>query len=202
MTTMRSLLAVALALLAAGCVPNNVRNDAAVFDFGATAPAWPAPLLRGVDVVAPSWLNTSAMQYRLAQADAARRHAYTESRWTAPPAELLEQALRRQALAASGEANATTLGCRLRVDLDELVQTFDSPQSSRVVLAVRANLMSRDERTLASRSFTLERAAASADARGGVAAAAAAVQGLTGELAGWVAGMSAGKSALATRCSE
>lgn len=186
----------AAALLLAGCVPNTVRqSDAAAFDFGEAAGGWNAPALRGVDVAAPSWLGTAAMQYRLAYSDPARRRAYADSRWAAPPAELLEQALRRRALGASG----TVLGCRLRVELDEFVQSFDSAQSSRIVLAVRATLLSRNEQALASRAFAVERPAASADAGGGVTAAAAAVQGLAADLAGWV---SAEKSALATRCQE
>lgn len=198
MAMMRGLFGLTLALLLAGCVPNTVRQgDAAVFDFGEAAGGWNAPTLRGVEVAAPSWLGSAAMQYRLNYSDAARRLGYADSRWAAPPAELIEQALRRRALAAgaSGERNA----CRLRVELDEFVQVFDAAQSSRIVLAVRATLLSRNEKAVASRAFALERPSASADARGGVAAAAAAVQGLASDLAGWIV---AEKSALATRCQE
>jgi cholesterol transport system auxiliary component len=190
---MRILLSLLAVLTLAGCVPNNVRqNEAAVFDFGASATGWAAPPLQRVDVAAPSWLGTTAMQYRLAYNDGARRRAYVESRWAAPPAELLEQALRRRAVAAGG---AAALPCRLRLELDELVQTFDAPQASRLVLAARARLMCRGEQAQAGRSFTVERPAGS-DAPGGVAAAAAAVQELGNQLAAWVA---AEKSALATR---
>lgn len=196
MNVMRGVCGLTLALLLAGCVPNNVRQgEAAVFDFGDPAGGWAAPALRGVDVAAPSWLGTAAMQYRLDYSEASRRRAYADSRWAAPPAELLEQALRRRALAAAGPV----LGCRLRVELDEFVQAFADAQSSRIVLAVRATLLSRNEQALASRAFRLERPAASADARGGVAAAAAAVQGLAADLSGWIA---AEKSALATRCEQ
>jgi cholesterol transport system auxiliary component len=198
---MQGWLVLAAALLLGGCVPNNVRqDDAALFDFGEAAAPWNAPALRGVDVVAPSWLGTPAMQYRLGYAEAARRRAYVESRWAAPPAELIEQALRRRALApatAAGVGDDGALGCRLRIDVDEFVQAFDTAQSSRVVLALRASLVSRNEQPVASRAFALERPAASADAHGGVVAAAAVVQGLTGEVAAWIAGE---KSALATRC--
>jgi cholesterol transport system auxiliary component len=190
---MRMILSLAAALLLAACVPNNVRqNEAAVFDFGVAAAGWAAPALQRVDVAAPSWLGTTAMQYRLAYSDAARRRAYADSRWAAPPAELLEQALRRRAVAAGG---AAALPCRLRLELDELVQTFDAPQASRLVLAARARLLCRGEQAQAARSFTVERPAGS-DAQGGVAAAAAAVEELGKQLAAWVA---AEKSALATR---
>lgn len=200
-TVMRGMLVLTAALLLGGCVPNNVRQDeAAVFDLGETAGPWTAPLLRGVDVAAPSWLGGAGMQYRLAHVHAARRLAYADSRWAAPPAELIELALRRRAVASSRSGGALTIDCRLRIDLDEFVQTFDSAQSSRVVLALRARLVSRNEQPVASRAFMLERAAASADARGGVAAATAAVQGLGGELSEWLAALAGEKSALVTRC--
>ncbi|MDP2794079.1 MAG: ABC-type transport auxiliary lipoprotein family protein [Sulfurisoma sp.] len=196
MGMMRGLCGLTLALLLAGCVPNTVRQgDMATFDFGDPLGGWPAPALRGVTVAAPSWLGTAAMQYRLDGSEPSRRRAFADSRWAAPPAELLEQALRRRALATDAGA---ALPCRLRVDLDEFVQAFDAAQSSRIVLAVRASLLCRDEQPAASRSFVVERPAGG-DARSGVAAASLAVQDLSAKLAGWVA---AEKSALATRRKE
>ncbi len=193
---MRILLSLLAALALAGCVPNNVRQtEAAVFDIGTAAGGWAAPALQRIDVAAPSWLGTAAMQYRLAYSEGTRRRAYADSRWAAPPAELLERALRRRAVAAAGEP---MLACRLRIELDEFVQVFDAPQTSRVVIAVRARLVSRFEQPLLGRSFGVERPAGS-DARGGVAATAVAVEELGNQLAAWVA---AEKSVLATRCLE
>ena len=193
---MRGLTALTIALLLAGCVPNNVRqDDMATFDLGEPLGGWAAPALRGVDVATPSWLGGAAMQYRLDYSEAARRRVFAESRWAAPPGELIEQALRRRALAGGSGA---ALPCRLRVDLDEFAQVFEAKQSSRVVLAVRANLLSRNEQAVASRGFAIERPAG-ADARGGVAAASLAVQELSAKLAGWI---EAEKSALATRCDK
>jgi cholesterol transport system auxiliary component len=193
---MRMGLVVAAALFLGGCVPNNVRQtEAAVFDIGTAAGGWPAPSLRNLDVAAPSWLGTTAMQYRIAYSEGTRRRAYADSRWAAPPAELLERALRRRAVAAAGEP---MLACRLRIELDEFVQAFDAPQTSRIVIAVRARLVSRSEQLLLARSFSVERPAGS-DARGGVAATAVAGDELGNQLAAWVA---AEKSALATRCLE
>ncbi len=200
-TVMRGMLVLTAALLLGGCVANTVRQDeAAVFDLGETAGPWQAPVLRGVDVAAPSWLGTAAMQYRLAYVDGSRRRAYVDSRWAAPPAELIELALRRRAVASTAVGGAVSVDCRLRIDVDEFVQTFDSAQNSRVVLAVRARLVSRNEQPVASRAFTLERPAASADARGGVVAATAAVQTLGGEMSDWLAALAGEKSALVTRC--
>jgi cholesterol transport system auxiliary component len=194
-TMMRAFLSLLAALALAGCVPNNVRQgEAAAYDFGTgtgTGP-WPGPGLRKLDVAAPSWLGTAAMQYRLAYNEGARRRAYLDNRWAAPPAELLERALRARAVdAGSGPAS----GCRLRLELDEFAQVFDTAQASRLVVAVRARLLSRAEQPLAARGFSVERPAG-ADARAGVAAASAAVQELGDRLAAWLA---AEKDALA-RC--
>jgi cholesterol transport system auxiliary component len=181
---MRVFLGMLAALALAGCVPNNVRqNEAAVFDFGAGAAGWSAPALRRLDVAAPSWLGTRAMQYRLAYGDANRRLAYADSRWAAPPAELLERALRRRAVDAGAQAPSN---CRLRIELDEFVQVFDTAQASRQLIAVRARLLSRGEQPLAARAFAVELPAGD-DARGGVVATAAAVQELGDRLAAWVA---------------
>lgn len=40
-------------------------------------------MLRQLDVQSPQWLDTVAMQYRLAYADRARREVYAGSRWVA-----------------------------------------------------------------------------------------------------------------------
>jgi cholesterol transport system auxiliary component len=63
------------------------------------------------------------MHYRLAYAEPLRRQSYRESRWAAPPAELLESVLKRRHAAA--EANGP--GCRLHLVLDEFEQRFDAP---------------------------------------------------------------------------
>lgn len=172
------------ALLALSACGGNVRQtERASFDLGAASVVWQTealPLQR-VDVVAPTWLATNAIHYRLLYAEPLRRLAYQESRWAAPPAELVERALNRQP-AAAGAA------CRLRIDIDEWVQVFDNPQRSRFVLELRATLLSaRGDGVLARRAFALERPAASADARGGVEAAAATLRAVAGEIGQWLA---------------
>jgi cholesterol transport system auxiliary component len=117
------------------------------------------------------------MQYRLGHADAARRQDYAASRWAAPPAELIERALARPV--------ASTGNCRLSVALDEFIQVFDSPQSSRMVLEARVSLLA-GQQAIAQRAFAVAPAAPSADARGGVAAAAMAVPALATEMAQWL----------------
>ncbi len=186
-----------LAVTLSACAGGVRQHERAVFDLGPTAIVWQTealPLQR-VEVAAPSWLATSAIHYRLLYADAGRRLAYTESRWAAPSAELVERALNRQPSAMAG--------CRLRLDIDEWIQAFDSPQRSRVVVELRATLLpARGDAVLARKAFAAEQAAPSADARGGVAAGAAALRVAAGEIGGWLAQEARATPDLARRCTN
>lgn len=178
---MRPLFLLPCLLFLAACVGNVRQADTAIYDLGGAAPA-PAHAVVGlaaVDVSAPSWLAGTAMQYRLRYADAARRQNYAASRWAAPPAELIEQLLDRRL--ASGQRG----GCRLRFEVDELIQVFDMPGASHLILEGRASVMAGRER-VAGRAFTYAVDTATADARGGVAAAAQAARRLVDELAAWL----------------
>ena len=170
----------------AACSPLSlVPRPMAFYDLGLAEPRPlpPAAVPVQVEVKAPSWLDSSAMQYRLAWNDPDRRRAYAESRWAAPPAQLLAASLRR-ALSAEGGRSGN---CRLRVELDEFVQHFDSEVGSSAQIVLRAELLARQgEVPLATRGFAVGEAAASADARGGVAAYRHAMRQLVAELAGWL----------------
>jgi cholesterol transport system auxiliary component len=162
--------------------------EQALFDLGVAEPLAMTGDRRPValEVRAPSWLTTSAMQYRLSHVDPQRRLAYGQSRWVAPPAEMLTLALDR-ALLAPGNGGS---GCRLRIHLDELLQVFDSNQHSHVRLSARASLLpQRGETPVAGRDVAVQVAALSADAQGGVAATRTAVRQLAGELAAWLDGL-------------
>ena len=78
------------ALLLAGCgVGSKSTSNVAYFDLGAVQPAPNNRIvasLRSIDVFAVSWLDSSAMQYRLLYTANQRRQNYAESRWVAPPA--------------------------------------------------------------------------------------------------------------------
>lgn len=199
---------VAIVVLAVGCLTacggNVVTTDVAYFDLGSAAQAKPMALkgafaLRSVDVQAPSWLATSSMQYRLAYADGSRRQAYGESRWAAPPAELVEAYLRRTT--ASDGAGAGLPACRLRVDLDEFIQVFDGVTASRSVVEVRIALMSlRGDSPLARRTLSLSKAARTPDARGGVEAFAALSGELSREVEVWLARLLTENPQYAERC--
>lgn len=174
---------VGAAALLTGCLGNSTRPaEPARFDFGPAAIDGSPPGVAAVEVGAPSWLAGSTMQYRLSYAEPTRRFDYADSRWAAPPAELLGLTLeRRLAGPAAGR-------CRLRIELDELVQDFDQPNASRLVLVGRAVLLGSPE-VLARRSFAFAPAAPTADAKGGVAAATTAVKALGDDMAAWVAGI-------------
>lgn len=177
------------ALLLAGCgVGSKSTSNVAYFDLGAVQAAPNNRIvasLRIIDVFAVSWLDSSAMQYRLIYSANQRRQNYAESRWVAPPAELVGHALRKRML--SGAAGGA---CRLRVDLDEFAQVFDSAKDSRAVLEARVQLVApTGGEILARHSFSLSRPSASADASGGATALAGAVEALSTELHDWLGGL-------------
>lgn len=172
-----------------GCVGlPRATVDIARYDFGPLAKpasaATPLPL-RDVEVIVPSWLDTPQLQYRLLFADATRRRSYAESRWVAPPGELLEAALRRQ-LMDDGNAPANG-GCMLRIDLDELLQVFHTPQRSVGLIELQVSLVApRGGSVLARNKFAVAMPAATADARGGVDAVSAAATGVAQRLRDWL----------------
>ena len=76
----------------------------------------------------------------------------------------------------------------LQIELEEFSQVFDAAASSRGVVVARASLVSNAKRVLvAQRSFSIERAAASADAEGGVRALTAAGGELIDAIVAWTA---------------
>ena len=168
------------AALLGGCMGGSVpRPSVAIYDLGTPQTIVSPGLAIGkVEVGGPSWLETTAMQYRLS-AEPARRQAFAESRWAAPPTELLETSLKR-ALTGGNET-----GCRLKVELDELVQQFDEGGLSRSQLSLRAALISaRAEELIGRKSLHLEQAAGG-DARSGVLAFVQIRNQLAEELARW-----------------
>lgn len=200
---MRLVLALLASLLLAACGGQPARQaDVASYDFGNLAGRWPAPLpIAAVEVRATSWLDSAAQLYRLDYADQLRRFRYADSRWAAPPAELLERFLQRRIV--FGQPDFAGRGCRLALSLDELEQRFDDTQSSKTVLEVRARLLpANGDRLLSKRAFLIQRSAPSPDAHGGVVAARAAVQLLADEMGQWLAGVAQDKPQIAALCSK
>ena len=176
---MRGLSGIVLALFLASCGGMaRAPRPAEVYDLGTEQPArLDTGMVGTVQVLAPTWLRTTAMQYRLSYASLSQRHGYLESRWAAPPAELLLGSLNRS-LGGAG-------GCRLEVELDEFIQDYSSASQSDGVIDARARLRG-DGVLLASRSFALRLPAPGPDAQAGVAALGRGSRQLAAELGGWL----------------
>lgn len=187
--SMRRVRTAALSLMLAGlagCGPLVSRPPApALHDLGgARATLQRIPGLRTIEVRSPSWLDGSAMHYRLAYESATRRDVYAFSRWAASPPEMLTVALRQM---LQTDDAGTGPGCRLRVDIDEFIQHYDRADSARALLSGRAVLTDvRGQRVLASLPFAISEPASGADAAAGVAASARAVDALGVQIAGWI----------------
>lgn len=194
------------ALLVAAC--SSFAPDKPVrptlYDFGpapavtAAVPSQPTLVLE--EIQSSPALETSALLYRLAYADAHQLHPYARARWSAAPARLVRQRLRERLGAdravldpAEGASLARVAGALprvLHVELEEFSQVFDSPTQSWGVLRLRATLLANTpagERLVAQRRVAQRQAAPSADAAGGVRALTAAADAAAKEIAEWLA---------------
>lgn len=180
-------IALLLALSLAGCGGFAPRTSPTVdiYDFGPLpARAEAARDWRlAVDVRMPAWYESLPVDYRLDYDDPLLQRAYANSRWAAAPTVMIARQLRRQ-LGLNDRGLAAE--CVLRVEVDEFVQAFSSPQASRGVLNAMATLVDAKRRPLATLPLHLEEAAASPDARGGVHALVLAAQRLGERLDGWL----------------
>ncbi|HEY4079641.1 MAG TPA: ABC transporter [Burkholderiaceae bacterium] len=165
-----------LTLLLSACSAFTPAPLPVVYDLGpAPAEQIEAPV-QLLDVSAPSWLDGVAMAYRLEYADSRQRQTFRDSRWLAPPAELLAARL-RQRLQARGEARP------LRIELESFEQDFSAPAQSEVRIRLRARLGGA---TVTERVFEA-RLAGGAEAASGVQALARASDALTTEVLNWAA---------------
>jgi len=187
---MRRILTIVCCLFLAACYGAGKRGGysaLAIYDFGPPAIEDPvAPGRRGdlaVEVRAPLWFDSLGIEYRLLYDEPKRLRDYTRSRWAGPPAQMVQQRLIQQlGLMPAGQGRTR---CVLRVDIDEFIQIFDTPTSSRGVIQGRVQLLDRSRTSLVGYELQIEKPAASADARGGVAALTVAVDQLVADLLGW-----------------
>ena len=196
------LLLLAAALTLSGCAGGNSRPEAGRYDFGSPADSRQAPAvgIGSVEVQARSWLASADMQYRLAYADTGRRYSYVDSRWAAPPAELLERFLTRR-IVFGQRPDAAGAGCRLRLVLDDLIQDFADARSSQVSLEASAVLLpARGGEPLARRALQVRAPAPTADAAGGVQATRAAAQTLADDIDAWLAAVAKNPGTASSRC--
>ncbi|WP_018410910.1 ABC-type transport auxiliary lipoprotein family protein [Methyloversatilis thermotolerans] len=178
------LLCIALMLLLTACGSVIPRARApGLHDLGTEAPVIAVRNAPGeVDVFAPTWLESTAMAYRLDYDSPTRRHRYAESRWAAAPGELLQTRL-GDVLSVQGHGR----GCRLVIDLSEFIQVFDSPSSSTALISGMATLVDGTGHEILDRMrFSIREPSEQADARGGAQAFARASVSLAGRIAGWM----------------
>lgn len=184
-----------LAPVLAACV-GAPSSPPRTYDFGLAAPAiridQPLPgSLAVADVTAPAWLSGDGIIYRLAYDNAARPEIYSQSRWVAPPTELLTQRL-RQRLASVAAGGVVQRGASvaadylLRVELEEFSQVFDARDESRAVVKARASLIdSRSGALLAQDQFTALRPARP-DAAGAAQALREASDAMLSKITQWL----------------
>ncbi len=198
-------------ILLAGCsaLP-SAPNRPVSYDFGPGLTSYPAterraplPPIALADVEATGLAEGStAVQYRLAYADAQQLRPYTLARWTQPPVQLVQQALRAQlgqrrpvlqdadaAAQARDTARGGKLPAVLRIELEEFSHLFTTPTESTGLLRLRATLVDptpAGETLLGQRVFIVQKPALTADAAGGTRALAEAARQVAVEVDDWV----------------
>jgi cholesterol transport system auxiliary component len=206
---MKRLLPIVLAgaALLAGCSSFVDKPERpSLFDMGPlpplTAPVErPGPrfALMVPEIEAFGALDGSAVLYRLGYADDFRLRAYSQSRWSAPPPQLVRQRLRQQlgrerpVLNADEAAGLLREGSQslyvLRMELEEFAHVFDAPDRSRGVLRLRATLLLNTpggERLMGQRSIAVQGVAPTQDASGGVRALTEATDAAAADIGAWL----------------
>jgi ABC-type uncharacterized transport system auxiliary subunit len=175
------------------------RPPVALYDFGslqAETPAVEARISRVVvvqDPIAPAWLDSTDIYYRLAYDEPARLRRYASSRWALSPSQLVGTLVRTRL----GEATERGAAIRdygldsdywVRVELEEFHQLFDSEQAGRAQVRLKVALnQRRGRRLVAQQTFAADSACPSPDAQGAVAALRAASERVAADVVGWVA---------------
>ena len=150
------------------------------YDLGVEAPRAQLPALKAVTMRAALPFDGSDMHYRLAWRDPAEIAAFAQSRWAAPPAELL----RRQLVRALPAAAAAP--CALEIELQEFSQVFTTRDASEARIELRAALAAKSGR-IAARGVRVAEAGAGPNAAAGAAAFARAADRVVAELSTWIA---------------
>lgn len=193
--------------LAACSVLPQAPARATLYDFGpgplqataADAGALPPLSLADVEAQGQGSDTSTALNYRLAYADAQQLRPYMQARWSQPPAALVQQRLReilgqRRAILSAGDQpiaarNAPQRPAVLRVTVEEFSQVFQSATQSTGLLRLRATVVDSvpaGEVLVAQRVFTVQHPAPTADAAGGARALAAATDQAAQEVAQWL----------------
>ena len=175
---MRSLFFTAVLLLAS-CASREA-SPIRTYDLGVDVPKAQLPALRSVTVRAPMPFDSVEMYYRLAWRDAAEIAPFANSRWAAPPAELVRRQIVRALPGSAGGA------CSLDVELHDFSQRFSAPEASEARIELRAALVT-PERRVAAQTFRVVEGGAGANAASGSGAFGRAAERAVDELSGWIA---------------
>jgi hypothetical protein len=166
--------------------------QAALYDFGIAPTSQEASPVKLGRIEAAPGVDGHEMRYRLAYQNPTRVFAFNESRWAILPADLLAQRIQSR-WAPSNDAK-----CNLNITLDVFDQVFDTPNTSRGVVQLHAELVNGNGHNGSRVSTTIkaEKPGASADAKGGVEALTAATDEAITELKSWVETQQCGVSTL------
>lgn len=182
---MRHWLALAAAALVSACAGTGGSPPAPrSYDLGIAAPGAQLPPIRIAAVRAAMPFESDEMRYRLAWRDPSELASFANSRWAAPPAELLRKHLLR---ASPPNAGAR---CALEIELQEFTQVFASRDAGEARIELRATLWNANERVVA-RGWNISESAQGSDAAAGVAAFARASDRVVAVLADWILAQSA-----------
>ncbi|MGL5632328.1 MAG: ABC-type transport auxiliary lipoprotein family protein [Azovibrio sp.] len=178
------MLAASLMLVACGGIVSRApQPSVAQFDLGPPAETIPADAHPWrLSISSAIAVDSTAMRYRFLHADPAKVMNYSRSRWVSAPGEVLRRRLELQLFWPAGSPVST---CTVNLELQKFEQVFTGPDTSKGLLAVRAELRQRGGRILDERYFIQEADAPSADASGGVAALGLATDQLVNVLREW-----------------
>jgi len=195
---------VLLSIWLAGCtIMPHEQTPVSVYDFGLQQVSstyntsnqqqqlWTSLLLE--EATSPVWLDSKAIQYRLAYLDPTQSYNYANNRWAAAPATLLTHRIRNRIAAVTNDkivstSDGTRADFTLRLELEEFSQIFDAVDKSHVVIRLRASLIHRSSRSIrAQRNFSMEQATPTANAAGAVQALTESSDKLIENLIDWLA---------------
>lgn len=169
---MRHLFILFIAAMLTGCLGGGKpKPSPAIYDLGLSSVSDKSSALASRlpldEISANQSLSSNRMRYRLAYQNPAQVFTYTESRWVAPPAELLSHRLR----AMSGAAAPPQQNCTLQLKLEAFDHVFESKTASHGVVQISAALLAnKTHQTILRKQIEQSVAASSQDAQGGVAA--------------------------------
>ncbi|MFZ6723578.1 ABC-type transport auxiliary lipoprotein family protein [Undibacterium sp. Ji49W] len=165
------------------------------YDFGPWLAESPATPVAGklqfslAEITVPAALESNAMLYRLQYDNVQQLKAYSQHRWSMPPAQLLAQRLKTRLTSQGNDVMVSTEAASpfpvLRIELEEFSQIFSSTSQSHAQISLRASLV-KGRQLLAQKSFQQKVTAASADAPGGAKAMQEAADASIDALQTWI----------------